>query len=66
GGGGSIGSISCGISSKGEPKYHWTRLSSPITTVPGTTGVTITLRGRAGKPIYYDFIELERGYPDLR
>jgi len=66
GGAGSIGSISCGIAKKGEPKYIWSRLSSPITIGPGTTALTINLRGRTGKPIYYDFIELERGYPDLR
>ena len=66
GGAGSIGSISCGVAKKGEPKYIWSRLSSPITIGSGTTAVTINLRGRTGKPIYYDFIELERGYPDLR
>ena len=32
----------------------------------GPTSLTIRLHGRTGKPIYYDFIELERGYPDLR
>ena len=51
---------------KGEPKYIWSRLSLPITTGPGTTAVTIDLSDSTGKPIYYDFIELERGYPDLR
>ena len=65
GGAGSIGSISCGVAKKGKPEYIWSCLSTSITTGPWTTGVTINLPGSTDKPTYYDFIELERGYPAL-
>ncbi len=66
GGAGIVGSISCGLAKKGEPKYIWSRLSADISIGPGTTSLTIALSGSTDKPTYYDFIELERGYPALR